>query len=159
MKISNFCNLGCGIAAVFLFGMVYMTLTVNKNEVSERFKRTLDKSQLERYERLTNERLQIYYTGYGVGFLISLGLIYLNVLVLKQKMTKMSMVCLTSGVSFLTTYFYYILSRKSDYMIMHIKEEDQKREWLNVYRVMQYHYHMGLVLGIAAVMAISYGFC
>ena len=159
MKISNFCNLGCGIAAVFIIGMLYMTIAVDKNEVSERFKKTLNESQLERYEGLTNERLRIYYTGYGVGFLISLGLIYLNIFILKQKMSKMSMVCLTSGVTFLTTYFYYILSRKSDYMIMHIKEENQKREWLNVYRKMQYNYHMGLVLGIAAVMALSYGFC
>ena len=159
MKLTKFCNLGCGIAAIFLIGMIYTTIAVGKNEVGENFKKTLNETQLEKYEGLTNERLKIYYTGYGVGFLISLGLIFLNLFILKQKMSKMAMVCLTSGATFLTTYFYYILSKKSDYMIMHIKEENQKREWLNVYRTMQYNYHMGLVLGIAAVMALSYGFC
>ena len=159
MKLTKFCNLGCGIAAVFIIGMLYMTAAVDKNEVSDAFKKTLDDKQLKTYEEITKERLTIYYTGYGVGFLISLGLILMNLLVMKEKMSRTSMVCLTSGVTFLTTYFYYILSKKSDYMIMHIRGEEQKREWLNVYRTMQYNYHMGLVLGIAAVMAMSAGFC
>ena len=159
MNLSKFCNLGCAISAVFIIGMLYMTAAIDKNEVSNKFKDTLNEVQLQTYENITKERIQIYYTGYGIGFLLSIGLILVNLLVLKQKMSKMAMACLTSGVSFLTTYFYYILSKKSDYMILHLKGDEQKREWLNVYRTMQYNYHMGLVLGIAAVMALSTAFC
>ena len=159
MKLSNYCNLGCGIALVFIIGMLYMTLSIDKKEVSGRFKKTLNEKQLDIYKNITHERLGIYYSGYGVGFLLSIGAILYNLMVLKSKMSKTSMVCLTSGITFLTTYFYYILSKKSDYMIMHLTSEEQKREWLNVYKTMQYNYHMGLALGIAAVMAMSVSFC
>lgn len=159
MKLTKYCSLGCGIALVFIIGMLYMTLAIDKKEVSGRFKQTLNSNQLKTYENITYERLRLYYSGYGVGLLLSIGVILYNLIVLKQKMSKTSMVCLTCGISFLTTYFYYILSKKSDYMIMHLTTEEQKREWLNVYKTMQYNYHMGLVLGIAAVMAISVSFC
>lgn len=159
MKIDKYCSLGCGISLVFIIGMIYMTFAIDKRHVSGRFKDTLDTQQLKLYKKLTNERVQIYYTGYIVGFLISLCLIVLNLVILNKKMNKASMICLTGGVTFLTTYFYYILSSKSDYMIMHLKNSEQKKEWLNVYKTMQYNYHMGLVLGIIAVMALSAGFC
>lgn len=159
MKITDFCNLGCAISVVFIIGMVYMTLAINKKEVSGKFKETLNEEQLKTYEHITSERLNIYYSGYGIGILISIAVIIYNMVMRKKKMSKLAMGCLTGGITFLTTYFYYILSRKSDYMIMHLTNEDQKREWLNVYKTMQYHYHLGLVLGIIGVSAMSISFC
>ena len=159
MKITDFCNLGCAISLVFIIGMVYMTLAINKKEVSGKFKETLNEEQLQKYEHITSERLNIYYSGYGLGILISIAVIIYNMVIRKKKMSKLAMGCLTGGITFLTTYFYYILSKKSDYMIMHLTNEDQKREWLNVYKTMQYHYHLGLVLGIIGVSAMSLSFC
>ena len=161
MKITDFCNLGCGIALVFIIGMIYMTLAIDKSAVADAFKNTLSEEQREIYKNITNERLSIYYTGYGIGLLISMVLIAYNYSGMggRSKLNKVGMVCLTGGVTFLTSYFYYILSPKSDSMVLHLKGDEQKREWLNVYRTMQFYYHGGLVLGIVGVMVLSTAFC
>lgn len=159
MNLSKYCYLGCGISLIFIIGMVFMSLSIDKSKISEKFKKTLDEEQLSKYKKITNERLNIYYFGYILGFLFSIGLIIFNLLILRKKMSKIEMVCLTGGVTFLTTYFYYILSNKSEYMIMNLKTDVQKSSWLEVYKTMQYNYHMGLVLGIIGVMILSSSFC
>jgi hypothetical protein len=159
MNLSKYCYLGCGISLIFIIGMVFMSLSIDKSKISEKFKKTLDEEQLSKYKKITNERLNIYYFGYILGFLISIGLLLFNLFILQKKMSKIEMVCLTGGVTFLTTYFYYILSNKSEYMIMNLKTDVQKSSWLEVYKTMQYNYHMGLVLGIIGVMILSSSFC
>jgi hypothetical protein len=159
LSLSKYCHLGCGISLVFIIGMIYMSLAIDKSQLSEDFKKTLNEEQLQKYKSITNERLNIYFTGYGIGFLISLALILMNLLVFKRKMTNIEMICLTGGTTFLTTYFYYILSKKSEHMIMYLTNDEQKTQWLNVYKKMQYNYHMGLVMGIIGVMILSASFC
>jgi hypothetical protein len=158
-NLSNYCYLGCGISLIFIIGMIYMSFSIDKSNISEKFKKTLNTEQLNKYREITNERIKIYYSGYILGFLISIGLILFNLLILQKTMSKIEMVCLTGGVSFLTTYFYYILSNKSEYMIMNLQTDIQKNAWLEVYKKMQFNYHTGLVLGIISVMILSFSFC
>jgi hypothetical protein len=158
-NLSNYCYLGCGISLIFIIGMIYMSFSIDKSNISEKFKKTLNTEQLNKYREITNERIKIYYSGYILGFLISIGLILFNLLILQKTMSKIEMVCLTGGVSFLTTYFYYILSNKSEYMIMNLQTDIQKNAWLEVYKKMQFNYHIGLVLGIISVMILSFFFC
>ena len=65
------------------------------------------------------------------------------------------MFCTITAVMFLFQYFYYILSPRPDYMVLHLKTQEQKEGWLKVYRKMQIQYHIGLVIGIIAVSFFS----
>ena len=44
-------------------------------------------------------------------------------------------------------------------MIMSLEGDDQKAAWLKMYRHMQFNYHVGFLLGIAAVFFITKGIC
>lgn len=67
--------------------------------------------------------------------------------------------CMVAAVSFSVNYFYYILSPKSDWMVLHLKSGEETQAWLKVYRTMQVNYHIGLVLGILAVVAFGNALC
>jgi hypothetical protein len=69
------------------------------------------------------------------------------------------LLCMVAAVTFSVNYFYYILSPKSDWMVLHLKSAEETAAWLNVYRTMQYNYHAGLVLGILAVVAFGNSLC
>lgn len=152
------CTLSCAISTIFIIGMIYMTLSIDKTYVSKKFMDTLDNAQKQRYKDIVKERLQIYYGGYILGFILSMGVILLNIYN-KKRMSALSMMCLTGAISFITTYFYYILSPKSDHIIKYLFKKEQREQWLNVYRTMQFNYHGGLALGLLAVIGYSYAFC
>jgi len=113
------------------------------------------------YKKIVNERLGIYYFGYVLGFILSAIIIFYNYSIRKGKsggLSTASIVCIVIAVSFLTNYFYYILSPKTNWMLDHIKGEDQTKAWLKMYRNMQVYYHSGLVLGIIAVAFFALAF-
>lgn len=151
------CYTTCSISLVFIIGMIYFTLSLDKCELSKNFMVTLDDKQRETYKKISNERKQIYFTGYGLGLFISLAILlfmYYN----KYNLSKLSSACLVGAITFITSYYYYILTPKNDYMVMHLETDEQKLAWLSVYKNMQYHYHLGMLLGIIGVMLLGSGF-
>lgn len=98
---------------------------------------------------------KISITGYVLGLCLSITLILLNYFVFKLDIKLTT--CIVGAITFLTHYFYYMLSPKSDWMILHLKE-DQMKDWLYVYRNMQYNYHLSFVVGIIATMILAYSF-
>ena len=154
----SICTLSCAISTIFIIGMIYMTFSVDKSKISNDFTSTLDNALQQKYKSLINERLQIYYGGYILGFILSACVILMN-MYNKKKMSPLTMMCLTGSITFLTTYFYYILSPKSDYIVKYLYKKEQREGWLNVYRTMQFNYHGGLALGLLAVIGYSYAFC
>ena len=81
------------------------------------------------------------------------------VLYFLKSVDKKTAMCLVVATSFLTNYFYYILSPKSDYMLLHLTKKDQIKEWLRVYKTMQYVNHLGFALGIVGVFFLANAFC
>ena len=73
-------------------------------------------------------------------------------------MKSFSLVCTVMATCFLTNYFYYVLSPKSDWMLNHINDKDQVKAWLQMYREMSFNYHAGLGLGILAVGILAFAF-
>jgi hypothetical protein len=73
-------------------------------------------------------------------------------------MRTFSLVCVVMATCFITNYFYYMLSPKSDWMLNHVSNQQETRAWLLMYREMSYNYHLGLVLGIAAVGVFAFAF-
>jgi uncharacterized protein YacL len=110
------------------------------------------------YDKLTKERLHISLYGYGLGLIISLLIIYYNLKLKKDKLNNLSLVCLVISVTFITNYFYYILSPKSDWMLNHINNQEQSKAWLHIYRTMQVNYHLGFVFGIIAAGILAFAF-
>jgi hypothetical protein len=146
------------ISAVFVIGMIYFYNATDKSEITKRYKEILSPKLRERYERITNERRNISYYGYVLGVLISLVIIFYNLKIKGVKMNTISLVCTVMATAFLTNYFYYMLSPKSDWMLNHVDNQEEVKAWLQMYRSMQYNYHMGMALGIIAVGVLAYAF-
>ena len=152
------CTVSCSISAVFLIGMMYMNYSITTSQIILRYKSQLPEKLQKIYEQITTERTTIYYQGYVLGFILSLFIIFGNVYSDHKLLSTTSMVCLVLAISFITNYFYYILSPKKKWMLNYIETPDQTKLWLQMYRGMQVYYHTGLVLGIIAVGVFALAF-
>lgn len=151
------CSISCSISMVFIIGMIYFYNGTSKNATVLQYKQQLNTEQKQAYDKIAAERLNISLRGYALGVLLSLLLIYYNYK--KKQFKASSVVCLVLATSFLTNYFYYTLSPKSDWMLNHVESRGQTQAWLEMYKVMQYYYHAGLVLGIIGLGVFAYAFC
>ena len=130
--MTKLCKIPCMISVVFLFSMIYMSFgpQITSPGLFKDLQSVLDKEQLKTYRRITNERLSVYLTGYGLGFIFSAMVIFYNKsLANNKKLTNAPMMCIVGSITFLTNYFYYILSPKSDWMVLHLKTKQQKEQW------------------------------
>jgi len=146
------------ISGVFIIGMIYFYNMTDKSEIVKHYKEKLSIPLQKRYEKITEERKMISYYGYGLGFILSLFIIFYNTKMRGYKMNTFSLVCMVMAVCFLTNYFYYILSPKSDWMLNHTSNQEEVKAWLQMYREMSYNYHMGLLLGIIGVGVGAFAF-
>jgi hypothetical protein len=152
------CYISCALATIFVISSIFMANATQTNKTIQHYQRQLPSNLQNLYAKITEERKRIYYYGYALGLVLSAIVIYYNNNSSRIKMTNTTMVCVTITISFLTNYFYYMLSPKSTYMLEHINSPEQTKAWLSMYRAMQYYWHAGLVLGIVAVafMAIAF---
>jgi hypothetical protein len=148
------CSITCSISAIFIIGMIYFYNATGKSATVIQYRQKLNSQQREAYDKITQERFNISMQGYGLGLVLSALIIYYQ----KKKLKSTSLVCLVIATCFLTNYFYYTLSPKSDWMLNHVESQAQTQAWLNMYRTMQYYYHSGLVLGIIGVGVMAYAF-
>ena len=158
----SFCNWSCFLSIIFLTANIYTMLCIGCDETKNKFISLLDNKQLFIYKKITEERRNIYFQGYGIGFIISLIILFSYKMISKsstnKKMPYWSIVCVIGAISLVVNYFYYILSPKTTYMIEHLNDSEQNKAWLKIYRMMQIKYHIGLILGIIAVMFFAYAF-
>ena len=152
------CALSCSISAIFVIGMIYFYNMTNKSEIVKHYKASLSSDLQKRYDIISQERLMIGYQGYALGVIVSLGIIFYNLKIKNVKMNITALVCTVIATAFITNYFYYILHPKSDWMLNHLQNKEEIRAWLQMYREMQYNYHMGLTLGIIAVGILAFAF-
>lgn len=154
------CTISCMISAIFIIGMIYFYNMTDKSEIVKHYKASLPSDLQKRYENIAQERKNISLRGYGLGLIISLLIIFYIVHFkhFSLKGNSFSLVCTVMATCFLTNYFYYILSPKSDWMLNHINNQEQVRAWLLMYREMSYNYHAGLALGIIAVGIFAFAF-
>ena len=76
-----------------------------------------------------------------------------------RRLGRCSTICIVGAITFTTNYFYYMLAPKSDWMILHIEGDTQKKAWLHIYKKMQHSYHLGAVLGLVGALFIGNVFC
>lgn len=152
------CAISCMISAVFVIGMIYFYNKTDKSEVVKHYKSSLPSDLQRRYEKISKERMEISYYGYALGLVIAFLIIFYNLRIKREKMSTIPLVCTVVATCFLTNYFYYTLSPKSDWMLNHLNNQEQVRAWLIMYREMSYNYHLGIVLGIIAVGVLAFAF-
>ena len=152
------CSISCMISAVFIIGMIYFYNITNKSAVVKMYKQNLTPDLQKLYDKLSSERMYISMKGYIIGFILSLLIIFYNLNFKRVRMNNTSLVCTVMATCFLTNYFYYMLTPKSDWMLNHINNSEQVKAWLQMYREMSYNYHAGLVLGIVAVGVLAFAF-
>ena len=152
------CALSCMLSTVFVIGMIYFYNATDKSEIVKTYKAKLSPELREKYEKITKERMAISYKGYLLGFVLSLLIILYNVYSRPKAFNLFSLMCIVVSTSFLTNYFYYILSPKSDMMLNYLNTKEEIKAWQVMYREMQYNYHMGLVLGIVGVGILAFAF-
>lgn len=152
------CGTSCFIAIVLLITNIYMIFSCKNTTLKSEFMNVLSEEQKKNYTDIIEERKNIYYTGFGLGILLSL--LFIFILNLKKiKLNKVSNVCIIGLITFLTNYLYYILIPKKDYMLLHLTDKEQIKRWLDIYKYMQFNYHVGFVIGIMSVCVFSYSFC
>lgn len=152
------CSITCAISAVFIIGMIYFYNSTSKSEIVKTYKEQLPPKLRILYEKLSVERMHISLYGYVLGLIVSLFIIFYNIKFKRKGLGNLSLVCLVTTTCFLTNYFYYILSPKSDWMLNHIDNRRVAKLWTKMYREMQFNYHMGIVLGILAVGIFAFAF-
>jgi presenilin-like A22 family membrane protease len=135
-----------------------MNYAAYQSNIIKNYQKQLPKNLEQTYRDIVNERTSIYYFGYILGFVLAIMIIIYNTRIAKNTLSTTSMVCTVVAVSFVTNYFYYILSPKSDWMLNHINDPQQAKAWLAMYRNMQVYYHSGLVLGLFAVGFFGFAF-
>ena len=122
------CAISCMISAVFIIGMIYFYNMTDKSEIVKHYKEKLPSDLQIRYEKIAKERMKISYYGYILGFILSLFIIFYNTKMRSYKMNTFSLVCMVMSVCFLTNYFYYILSPKSDWMLNHTSNQEEWKD-------------------------------
>jgi hypothetical protein len=152
------CSTTCMIAVALIIATIYFQNATTKSKIVQEYKKQLPSNLQNLYEKISAERLRLNYYGYALGLILSLIIILYNYTSKRNKLTNTSLVCLVIVVSFLTNYFYYILSPKSTYMLDHINSPEQTKAWLAMYREMQYNYHLGFVIGVVAVGVLAFAF-
>lgn len=152
------CSVSCTISTIFIIGMIYFYNATDKSDVVKNYKSKLSPELREKYEKITKERMLISYKGYALGLIVSFLIILYNKYTKPKVFNTFSLVCIIISTSFITNYFYYILSPKSDTMLNYLQKKEDIQSWQSVYREMQYNYHMGIVLGIIGVGILGVAF-
>jgi len=151
------CKTTCLVSIVFLVANIIMSLKLDKNHLKDKFISLLNVDQKKIYEEIILERRNIYLTGYALGIMLSI-IYYYIIKNIFRKIDNTTLVCSVGFIVLLTNYFYYILSKKSKYMIEYLNNKEQVSAWLNIYKSMQFKYHFALLLGIVASMLFAYSF-
>lgn len=150
------CKTSCAVFVAFLVGTILMNIMTHRLPIVDNLMTTLDSDLQAKYKSIAKMRATISLQGYGLGLLLSVAVLGYNYTRPKsQRYTTNTMVCVAGAVTFLTQYFYYILTPKTDWMLHHLKTPEQNRAWLAVYRTMSWNYHASLLVGVLSALMLG----
>ena len=114
----KFCLSNCALAITFLVADVYMVLSADETDVKKDLIASLNLNQRKRYNIIVNERRNIYFKSYLVGLAISAVFLFATKDLRKTNLMSTGIVCTVGGITLLSNYLCYILTTKSEYIIM-----------------------------------------
>jgi hypothetical protein len=151
------CSISCAVAAIFIIAMIFTMYGSDNTKSIQNFRRILTPQQNNIYTKIADERRRIYFTGFGLGLVLSFIFLAWNNMSKAgtRRVNRCSTICIVGAITFTVNYFYYILTPKSDWMILHIEGDTQKKAWLHIYKKMQYSYHFGALMGLVGALFIG----
>lgn len=152
------CGFTCFFAAVIAISMVAFTIISSQDSVVNQYSSELSPELKQIYDKIVIERRNIYFTGYVIGFVVSIFFILLSMNVYKVKFSVSLLICSVVAISFIVNHLYYTLSPKTDYLVNHLKNSRDRELWSNMYRHMQVNFHISFVIGLVAVGVFGYAF-
>ena len=151
------CLRSCSMSLIFLFSMLYMTFTIDKDAITENLVKHFNDEQIDYYKHVIKERTVIYLTGFGIGLVSSLVLLF--ALKNKLKLNPWIITCTSVSVSYIVMYFYYTLSPKMDLMVVQLDKKEARLAWQEYYTTMKNKYHISMLLGFIFVSLLNNGLC
>jgi uncharacterized protein YacL len=148
--------MNCYTSGIVGLGMLFATYSTSsisddeKRKLLDIFPPELDKI----YIKITEERASIYFQGLILGLIAS----YL-LLSLVSLTTPFHKATFFLAITLITSVLYYFIVPKSDYMLNHLKTQEQNKAWLEIYKKMQSRYLCGFILGALSAIPISYAVC
>jgi hypothetical protein len=160
------CLRSCSLSLIFLFSMLYMTLTIDKDAMTNNLVKHFNAEQVEYYKQVIKERTRIYLTGFSIGLAVSIGLLFLVKILIhklklmnKYKITPWVIICTCVSLSYIIMYFYYTLSPKMDLMVVQLDKKEAKLAWQEYYTTMKNKYHISMLLGVVFSFLLNTGLC
>lgn len=157
------CGWTCFIAMMFIIGNLIFTFLMDKHEAVAKYTASLNDEQRKAYDKIVNERKNISLQGYGLGLGLSIGFLVGRHFLIKRKNSLLNAsfagLCFTVAITFIVQYFYYMLMPKSDWMLTKLTTEEQKEQWIKVYRAYSRNYHLSIFIGLIGAGILGYGFC
>jgi len=151
------CKVSFMISLVFIVGYLIHAFTVDKYGISQKFRATLNTHQEAIYDKIVKERIWLSIKGYLLGLFVAVVIIIDNYINRRVKDLPTN-IAIATATTFIIHYFYYILSPKSDWMVLHLDHKTQRDAWVNVYREMQWGFHSGIFIGIVGVAILASAF-
>jgi uncharacterized protein YacL len=142
-----------GIVGIGLLGASISTLSVS-DEQSNLMHTVLPDDLDTIYKKIAIERRNLYIIGLVLGIVLSY--IVVTLVKINNRFHKMS---LFVAITLMTGMTYYSVMPKSDYMLNHLKTEEQNKAWLSVYTTMKQRHILGFLLGAFAAIPLGYAMC
>lgn len=148
--------MNCYTSSIIGFGLLGASLytSISSKEEGEIFKKHLSNEAIIAYDNIVRERSKLYVQGLLIGLFLTI-IISFNYEPDNKfhKTTFFMLVILMTGV------IYYTLMPKSDYMLDHVKSNDESKAWLEIYKNMKSKYTLGFILASLASVPFAYSFC
>jgi len=143
-----------GLIGTGLLGASISTMLVTK-EQTDQLRKVLSPELASKYDTIVKERTSHYIQGLLIGMVVA----YFILLYVMKTTNRFYRISLFFGITLFTTALYYLLMPKSDYMLNHLKTEEENKAWLSVYKTMKYRYLIGFVLGALAAIPFATALC
>ena len=151
------CFRSCSMSLIFLFSMLYMTFTIDKDSMTLHLTKHFNAQQIYYYKQVIKERTLIYLTKFNFNLLSSLALLF--ALKHKLKLNPWIITCTSVSFSYIVMYFYYTLSPKMDLIVVQLDKKDARIAWQEYYTTMKHKYHISMLLGFVFVSVLNSGLC
>jgi|TARA_B100000963_G_scaffold319031_1_gene300566 hypothetical protein len=162
--MKDLCYLPCRISLIFAICNLFFTVVIvlaslkiipiTSTPQFHKLVNLLDNEQKNRYDNIKNERKNLAMQGYLLGMILSCIIIYYCSISKNKSINKTSYFCIAISVTYITHYFYYLLMPKSDWMVIHLKTVEQRKEWINIYKIMDWLNNMGFLVGLITVLLL-----
>lgn len=152
----NICNNWCLLSSVLITGSIFVCCFPHRQKIMKDFMNTLDENQKKEYLKIIEMRKNIYLRSLLSSVVVSIVLCLVG---LKEKTFSINNFCVFLALVFSFKNLFYLLSKKSSYIVSKLNNEKQRNAWLEIYKNMQFHYHLGIMVGLVGVLIISITYC